>query len=76
MTDKDRLGYFDGEFTKGGNKSLDEVVMFDCVAHLECMSDDNFSLILENAEKRWYISIHSRSGRAKIEASLYDEEIK
>ncbi len=69
---KDRISYFENEFTRYNRKSIDEVVMFDANIHLECMDDSTFSLIVENRKHRWQLVISSYSGRAKVLASLIE----
>jgi hypothetical protein len=76
VKDPDRITYFEKEFTKAGLPSIDEMVIHDANVHLECLSDNCFMLIVENDKHYWHMVIFSRSGRAKVEAHLYEDEDK
>lgn len=69
---EDRLTFFEGEKTKAGLPSVDEMVIHNANVHLECLDDNSFMLIADNGIHHWHLVIFSRSGRAKIEAHLYD----
>lgn len=64
---KDRIEYNQDTVT------IDEVVMFGANVHLEQLDDGCFMLIMENKKKRWHFNIFSRSGRAMVDAKLYEE---
>ena len=58
-------------------KTLDEVVLSNASVHLEQLDDTIFMLIVENNEHHWHLRIGSRSGKAKVDAWLYEgDEVK
>ena len=57
-------------------ETIDEVVMFNAAVHLEQIDDGCFMLIVNNAQHWWHLTIHSRSGRAKVDAFLYEDNSK
>jgi len=64
---EDRIKYNpDGE-------TIDEVVMGGANIHLEQLDDGCFILIVENEKHYWHFNIFSRSGRAKVDTTLYEE---
>jgi len=67
---EDRLDYNED------GKTLDEVVMYDALVHLEQMDDTYFMLIVENKQHRWHLRIGSRSGMAKVDAWVFEKENK
>jgi len=69
----DRITY-NNEITKHGDKAIDEMVLSNASVHLEQLDDTCFMLIAENGEHHWHLKIYARSGRAKVEAYLYEEE--
>ena len=71
--DPDRIAYYENEKTTGGLPAIDEMVIHDANVHLEQMDDSHFFLLVENDTHCWYFSISSRSGRAKIEACMYED---
>lgn len=71
--DPDRISYFEGEYTRAGLQSIDEMVIHDANVHLECLSDSCFMLIVDNDKHHWHFNLFSRSGRAKVEVHLYEE---
>ena len=73
MTGKDRITYFEGEFTKYGEPIIDELVMHDALVHLESLSDSCYMLIVNNKNHYWHLTIHSRSGRAGVVARVYED---
>ena len=73
MKDKDRIAYFDNELTQSGDKTIDEAVMHNAMVHLEALNDSCFTLIMDNGKHHWHFNIYSRSGRAKVEAHLYED---
>jgi len=72
--DPDRIAYYEHEKTKGGLPAIDEMVIHNANVHFEQMDDSHFFLLVDNDEHCWYFSISSHSGRAKIDACLYDDE--
>jgi len=71
--DKDRIKYFDNEFTHHGQRVIDEVVMQNANVHLESLDGSTYMLIMENEKQHWHININSRLGRAKVDAWMYEE---
>lgn len=63
----DRLDYNED------GKTLDEMVLSNALVHLEQLDDSSFMLIAENKEHHWHLVIHSRSGRAKVDAFVYED---
>jgi len=55
------------------NETLDELVMTGANVHLEQLSDSCYMLILENKIHRWHLNIYSKSGRAKIVTTIYED---
>ena len=41
--------------------------------HLESLSDGCFMLIMENDKRHLHLNIFSRSGRAKVDAKIYED---
>jgi hypothetical protein len=65
---KDRIEYnSDGE-------TIDEVVMFGANVHLEQLDDHGFMLIVDNGKHYWHFNIFSKSGRAKVDATLFEDD--
>jgi len=62
----DRLTYNDD------GKTLDEAVLSNAYVHLEQLDDGIFMLIMENKKHHWHLTIASRSGRAKVDAWVYE----
>ncbi len=62
----DRLAYNED------GKTLDEVVLSNASVHLEQLDDTIFMLRVENKEHHWHLRIGSRSGRAKVDAWVYE----
>jgi len=54
-------------------RTLDEVVMTNASVHLEQLDDTIFMLVVENDEYHWHLRIGSRTGRAKVDAWVYEE---
>lgn len=63
----DRLTYNDD------GETLDEVVLSNAFIHLEQLDDTIFMLIVENKKHHWHLRIGSRSGRAKVDAWVYED---
>ena len=63
----DRLTYNDD------GKTLDEVVLSNASVHLEQLDDSVFMLIVENKKHHWHLTIGSRSGKAKVDAWVYEQ---
>lgn len=63
----DRLAYNDD------GKTLDEVVAMGAFVHLEQLDDTCFMLIIQNEKHSWHLRIGSRSGKAKVDAWVYEE---
>lgn len=63
----DRLSY------NNDGKTIDEVVLSNANVHLEQLDDTTFMLIVENNKHRWHLRIGSKSGRAKVDAWVYEE---
>jgi hypothetical protein len=72
--DPDRIAYYEHEKTKGGLPAIDEMVIHNANVHLEQMDDSHFFLLVDNDEHCWYFSIGSHSGRAKVDACMYNDE--
>jgi len=70
--DPDRVSYIEGELTKAGLPSVDEMVIHDANVHLECLDDSCFMLIVDNDVHYWHFVIFARGGRAKVEAHVYE----
>lgn len=62
----DRLAYNDD------SKTLDEMVLSNACVHLEQLDDSAFMLIVENDKHHWHLRIGSRSGKAKVDAWVYE----
>jgi len=76
MTDRieeDRITYFEGEFTKYGEPVIDELVLHNALVHLEYLSDSCYMLIADNGKHYWHLTIHSKGGRAKVVARVYED---
>ena len=69
----DRIIYFEGENTKAGLPSIDEMVIHNANVHLECQDDSSFMLIVDNGVHHWHFVIFARNGKAKIETYLYED---
>jgi len=70
---KDRIGYFENEFDEYNRPLIDEIVMSNADVHLECLDDGCFMLIVSNGEHRWHLNIYSKSGRAKVIATIFED---
>ena len=66
----DRLSFNDD------GKTLDEVVLSNASVHLEQLDDGIFMLIVENNKHHWHLRIGSKSGRAKVDAWVYERSKK
>ena len=71
--DPDRIEYFEGEITKAGLPSVDEMVIHNANVHLEALTDSCFMLIVDNDKHYWHFNIFARGGRAKVEAHVYED---
>jgi len=70
---EERLTYLPNEFTRYGRPVIDEVVMHNADVHLEFLDDSCYMLIVHNEKHWWHLNICSKSGRANIAASLYED---
>lgn len=69
----DRIEYYENEVTRYGRKSIDEIVILDANVHLEKLNDSEFMLIVDNDKHNWRFIISSHTGRAKVMASLIED---
>lgn len=54
-------------------KTIDEMVIDKAtLVHLEQLDEGTFMLIVKNERHYWRLTIGSRSGRAKVDAILYE----
>jgi hypothetical protein len=72
--DPDRIAYFEHEKTRYNRLAIDEFVIHNANVHLECMDDSSFYLIVDNDIHEWRFAISSYSGKAKIVASLVEDD--
>lgn len=56
--------------------TIDEMVMGKANIHLEQLTDGCFMLIAQNNKHWWHLNIFSRSGRAYVDATLYEDNSK
>jgi hypothetical protein len=74
--DPDRIEYFKDEKTRFDRPAIDEFVIHNANVHLECLGDSEFHLLVDNDIHEWRFMISSQSGRAKVMASLIEDNSK